>query len=358
MCGIAGTYQQVDGESAARVMSKTLAHRGPDDEGLYSHTDDRVEVHLAHRRLSIIDLATGQQPLSKQGLTLCYNGELYNYRELRRILTGLGVSFTTSSDTEVVLESWRRWGPDCLAKFRGMFAFALFDQASGSLFLARDHLGIKPLHYIRRGDGVVFSSEVKALVAAFGHELHIEPGALVASILYFWVPESRCSIREVEKLQPGTWAEFRPDGTSRRGTYWDAAEVAATAAAGPPVDLGRDHRSLGGDAPGGRRARRHLLVGWARLEHRLGPGQAGQPGSRGVHDQVPARGPSARGDARRRRVRPPGGAPARHQAARDRDSAGRREPAAAHGRHPRRAHRGPRGDQHPAHMRSGSGRAG
>lgn len=238
MCGIAGTYQQADGESAARVMSKTLAHRGPDDEGLYSFADDRVGVHLAHRRLSIIDLATGHQPLSKQGLTLCYNGELYNYRELRKILTGLGTSFATSSDTEVVLESWRRWGPACLLKFRGMFAFALFDEASGSLFLARDHLGIKPLHYMRRGNGVAFSSETKALVVAFGHELHIEPGALVASALYSWVPENRCSIREVEKLQPGTWAEFRPDGSSCISTYWDAAEIAAAAAAGPPIDLG------------------------------------------------------------------------------------------------------------------------
>jgi asparagine synthase (glutamine-hydrolysing) len=238
VCGIAGTYQQVDGESVARVMSKTLAHRGPDDEGLYSFADDRVDVHLAHRRLSIIDLATGQQPLSKQGLTLCYNGELYNYQELRRALTGLGVSFITSSDTEVVLESWRRWGPACLRRFRGMFAFALLDEASGSLYLVRDHLGIKPLHYCRRKNGVVFASETKALVAAFGHELHIEPGALVASILYFWVPDSRSSIREIEKLQPGTWTEFRPDGSTRSGAFWEAAAVAAAAAAGPPVDLG------------------------------------------------------------------------------------------------------------------------
>jgi asparagine synthase (glutamine-hydrolysing) len=239
MCGIAGTYQQDDGESAARVMSKTLAHRGPDDEGLFSFVDDRVETHLAHRRLSIIDLATGHQPLSKQGLTLCYNGELYNYRELRKTLSDSGTSFATSSDTEVVLESWRRWGPACLARFRGMFAFALFDEATGSLFLARDHLGIKPLHFFRRGAGVVFASESKALVAAFGQEMHIEPGALVSSLLYFWVPDQRCSIREVEKLPPGSWAEFRPEGTSRVGTYWSAPEAAAAAAAGPPADLGQ-----------------------------------------------------------------------------------------------------------------------
>ena len=235
MCGIAGAYQQVDGMPAVRVMGRTLAHRGPDDEGVYSFVDDRTEVHLAHRRLSIIDLAHGHQPLTKQGLALSYNGELYNYRELRETLAATGHGLPTSSDTEVVLESWRRWGPDCLRRFRGMFAFAMFDEASGSMYLARDQLGIKPLHYLKRKDGVVFSSEIKALVAAFGHEMHIEPGALVASMLYWWVPDNRCAIRGVEKLQPGTWAEFRPDGTSRVKVYWDIAEVAATAAADGPT---------------------------------------------------------------------------------------------------------------------------
>jgi len=238
MCGIAGTYQQVDGESTARTMSACLAHRGPDDEGVFSFVDDRVGVHLAHRRLSIIDLAHGHQPLVKGTLALSYNGELYNYRELRADLVAHGANFRTSSDTEVVLEAWRRWGPACLRRFRGMFAFALFDEASGSLFLARDQLGIKPLHYLPRKDGVVFSSELKALVAVFGQELRIEPGTLVASMLYYWVPDQRCSIHGVEKLQPGTWAEFHPDGSHQVHAYWDIAEVASTAAAGPPADIG------------------------------------------------------------------------------------------------------------------------
>jgi asparagine synthase (glutamine-hydrolysing) len=237
MCGIAGTYQQVDGESSARLMGERLAHRGPDDTGLWSYVRGQVSVHLAHRRLSIIDLSHGHQPFVKHGLALCYNGELYNFRELRAELMSRGATFETSCDTEVVLEAWRQWGPGCLRKFRGMFAFAIFDQATGSLFLARDHLGIKPLHYLPRKDGVVFASELKALIAAFGNELHLDSGALVASMLYYWVPDRMCSVLEVEKLQPGTWIEFRPDGTSQTGTYWDAAEVAAAAAAGPPVDL-------------------------------------------------------------------------------------------------------------------------
>jgi asparagine synthase (glutamine-hydrolysing) len=239
MCGIAGTYQQVDGPQAVRLMNDAQAHRGPDDEGVYSLDDCRVSVHLAHRRLSIIDLAHGHQPFAKGSLVLCYNGELYNYRELRTELIGRGCSFATSSDTEVVLEAWREWGPGCLKRFRGMFAFAIFDESTGHLFLARDQLGIKPLHYMLRKDGVVFASELKALVRAFGHEMQIEPGAVVASMLYFWIPDRRCCIRGVERLEPGTWAEFRPDGTYETNRYWDATRVAAEAAVNGPIDLGQ-----------------------------------------------------------------------------------------------------------------------
>jgi asparagine synthase (glutamine-hydrolysing) len=110
-----------------------------------------------------------------------------------------------------------------------MFAFAILDQRNGSLFLARDQFGIKPLHFIRRKDGVVFASELKALVSAFGSELHMRPQALVASMLYYWVPDQTCSVQGVEKLRPGSWIEFRPDGTSRGETYWDVVEEAAAA---------------------------------------------------------------------------------------------------------------------------------
>ena len=238
MCGIAGCYQQADGRDLAEAMSKRLAHRGPDADGLHSTDDFRVGAHLAHRRLSIIDLSTASdQPFVKDGLVLAYNGELYNYRDLRVELTGRGVTFRTSSDTEVVLEAWRCWGPKCLERFRGMFAFALLDERTGHLVLARDHLGIKPLFLLPRGDGVVFASELKALVSALGPELEIEPGALIASLLYYWVPDQRCAVKGVEKLPPGTWVEFRPDGRFTRHRYWSLADVAAEAAAGEPADL-------------------------------------------------------------------------------------------------------------------------
>ena len=240
MCGIAGCYQQADGQKLVDIMSDRIAHRGPDAAGTWSHEDDRVTVQLGHRRLSIIDLSTAaDQPLSKSGLTLSYNGELYNYKELRAELVARGVRFFTKSDTEVVLEAWRCWGSGALRRFRGMFAFALVDEAAGELVLARDPLGIKPLYYLPRGQGVIFASELKALVAAAGSELRIEPGALVASMLYYWVPEQRCVIDGVQKLPGGSWASFRPDGRWSVQHYWRIADVAAQAAAGPPADLGQ-----------------------------------------------------------------------------------------------------------------------
>ena len=238
MCGIAGCYQQADGHKLTDVMTDRIAHRGPDAVGVWSHLSDRVSIHLGHRRLSIIDLsAAADQPFHKGNLTLVYNGEIYNYAELRKELVAQGVAFTTGSDTEVVLEAWRRWGPAALTRFRGMFAFALADRATGELVLARDPLGIKPLFYLRRGDGVVFASELKALLAALGTELRIEPGALVASMLYYWVPEQRCSIEGVHKLPAGSWARLRPGQAPEVRQYWRVQDVAAEAAAGPRADL-------------------------------------------------------------------------------------------------------------------------
>jgi len=239
VCGIAGCYQQADGRKLIDVMTDRIAHRGPDASGVWNFEDHRVLVQLGHRRLSIIDLsAAADQPLSKNGLTLVYNGELYNYKELRAELASRGVSFVTTSDTEVVLEAWRCWGPDALRRFRGMFAFALADEASGDLVLARDPFGIKPLYYLPRGEGVLFASELKALVAAVGAELRVDPGALVASMLYYWVPEQWCAVEGVRKLPGGSWVRFSPDGRSHLEYYWRIAEVAQEAAEGSAVDLG------------------------------------------------------------------------------------------------------------------------
>ncbi len=197
-----------------------------------------MSLQLAHRRLSIIDLsAAADQPFSKDGLHLSYNGELYNYRELRNILRSQGVSFRTESDTEVVLEWWRRWGPAGLSRLRGMFAFALYDERTAALTLVRDPLGIKPMYVLPRGRGILFASELKALVAAVGPELHVDPAALVASTLFYFLPEERCAVQEVFKLPPGSWAQWRDGGPAQSGRYWVAAEEAAAATRRPPADL-------------------------------------------------------------------------------------------------------------------------
>jgi asparagine synthase (glutamine-hydrolysing) len=240
MCGIAGCYQQADGHKLTDVMINRIAHRGPDASGIWTHENERVSIHLGHLRLSIIDLSTAaDQPITKHGLTIIWNGELYNYKEIRAELAGRGVSFSTTSDTEVALEAWRAWGPDALPRFRGMFAFALADEKTGELFLARDPFGIKPMFYLQRGNGALFASELKALTAAVGPELRIEPGALVASMLYYWVPEQFCAIQNVHKLPAGSWARLRPDGRIQVEQYWNVADVARDAAAGPAPDLAR-----------------------------------------------------------------------------------------------------------------------
>jgi asparagine synthase (glutamine-hydrolysing) len=240
MCGIAGCYQQADGHKLTGIMIDRIAHRGPDASGIWTHEDERVSIHLGHLRLSIIDLSTAaDQPITKHGLTIVWNGELYNYKEIRAELAGRGVSFSTTSDTEVALEAWRAWGPDALPRFRGMFAFALADEKTGELFLARDPFGIKPMFYLQRGRGALFASELKALTAAVGPELRIEPGALVASMLYYWVPEQFCAIEGVHKLPAGSWARLRPDGRIQVQQYWNVADVARDAAAGPAPDLAR-----------------------------------------------------------------------------------------------------------------------
>jgi asparagine synthase (glutamine-hydrolysing) len=237
MCGIAGAYLWPDGGPLTDRLTKTLAHRGPDGSGRYSHTAGTGDVHLGHRRLSIIDLTeTGAQPMVAEGLALTYNGELYNAPALRRELEADGVRFRGTSDTEVLLRAWRRWGVDCLPKLRGMFAFGVFDERTGELTLVRDQLGIKPLFYVRRGDGLVFASELKALANELG-DLTVDNGAMVASLLYYWVPDSRCAYREASKLAPGSWLRIRPDGRTDHGMYWSLREVAAEAQHVSDVDL-------------------------------------------------------------------------------------------------------------------------
>src|ERR671916_1793434 len=226
MCGVAGAFLQPDGARLASTMVERIAHRGPDAVGVLD-LSPRVALQLGHRRLSIIDLsAAADQPFVSDGLHLSYNGELYNYRELRDELRGRGVRFRTESDTEVVLEAWRHWGAAALSRLRGMFAFALYGERAGALTLVRDPLGIKPMYVLPRNGGIVFSSELKALVTAVGPELTVDPGALVASTMFYFLPEERCAVREVYKLPAGSWAEWRVGGAPRSPPAFGRAAAA------------------------------------------------------------------------------------------------------------------------------------
>jgi asparagine synthase (glutamine-hydrolysing) len=225
MCGIVGIFDRtgqraIDREVLGR-MNETQHHRGPDEGGLH------VEPGLGfgHRRLSIIDLSSGQQPLSNRDGTVVvtYNGEIYNFRELRRELEGLGYRFETHCDTEVIVYAWEAWGEACVERFRGMFAFGLWDRPRGTLFLARDRLGVKPLYYAALPDGLfVFGSELKSLVAYPGLPRRIDPRAVEDYFAYGYVPDPKTIYQDVRKLPPGHCLSLRrgePLGEPR--AYWD-----------------------------------------------------------------------------------------------------------------------------------------
>jgi len=228
MCGIVGLYNFSRAECMFEDMLESLAHRGPDATGQYRSPPRGGDVLLGHKRLSIIDLSeAANQPFVKDGLVLVYNGEIYNYQALSEELKALGARFRTKSDTEVVLEAWRQWGPDSLSRMRGMFAFALYDEKTRRLVLARDPFGIKPLFLHRHNGGLAFASELKALKLCLGPDPEVDTTALVASLMYYWVPDSRCVYGGVEKLQPGCWAEISPNQSCRIHRYWRIADAFA-----------------------------------------------------------------------------------------------------------------------------------
>jgi asparagine synthase (glutamine-hydrolysing) len=223
MCGICGYVGRDDPETIG-VMTRLLAHRGPDGEGVrfLPATDGAAPIALGHRRLAIIDPSPrGAQPMSyaEGRYWITYNGEVYNFRELRRALERDGVKFATETDTEVLLAMYARYGPDMLPRLNGMFAFALWDAETQELFLARDRLGIKPLYWAQHDGVLYFASEVKALLPALPPaRMRTE---LVADYLAFlWVPGADTLFAGVYKLEPGHYAMFRDRRLCVR-QWWD-----------------------------------------------------------------------------------------------------------------------------------------
>jgi len=226
MCGIAGIFdlsgrRPID-EALLVSMRDSIRHRGPDGEGLHVEPG----VGLAHRRLSIIDVAGGQQPLGNEdgSVVLIYNGEIYNYRGLVDELRSRGHVFRTHCDTEVVVHAWEEWGEASVERFNGMFAFALWDRNRGKGFLARDRLGIKPLYYAELENGkVLFGSELKALLAHPGLARDIDPKAVEEFFAYGYVAEPRSIFRGVKKLAPGHRLTIEADRKLEQRRYWDVS---------------------------------------------------------------------------------------------------------------------------------------
>ena len=237
MCGIAGTVNWGDADSL-QTMADLLTHRGPDDAGLWLRPSSHgPRVGLASRRLSILDLSpAGHMPMRTHdgALTLVYNGECYNYPQLRRDLEARGHRFRSTSDTEAVLYAWREWGPDCLRRLNGMFAIALWDEEQRKLFLARDHIGIKPLYYCARPGQLAFASEMKSILALRGFARELEPRAVQHFLSLLWVPDPLTVMKGILKLPAGHYAIF--DGTSLTlNQYWDL-EFPSADAVFPPRD--------------------------------------------------------------------------------------------------------------------------
>lgn len=238
MCGIAGMYNFRSGRPAdpgeLRLMGDLLAHRGPDDEGIFHEGP----LGFAHRRLTILDTSSrGHQPMfSADGsVVLCYNGEVYNFLELRAELEARGHSFISRSDTEVLLHLWQEHGEGMLDKLNGMFAFAIWDRTARTLFIARDRLGIKPLYWTATADGIAFASEIKAVLAVSGRRAEVDLTMLDAYMSVGYVPTERTLFQGIHKLLPG-WC-LRVDRNDSDGPkfrqYWDL-EIA------PDEDLDED----------------------------------------------------------------------------------------------------------------------
>ena len=222
MCGICGKMS-LDGRGNVNPalisgMLRTIAHRGPDGEGIHVSG----AAGLGHRRLAIIDLDTGQQPLSNEDGTvwITFNGEIYNYRELRQELLASGHIFKTQSDTEVIVHLYEERGAACVEKLRGMFAFALWDERNKTLVLARDRVGIKPLYYAQTNHSVVFGSEIKAILADPEVDRRILPEMIDRFLTFQYLPGEETLFRGIRKLAPGSYMVVRK-GRVKIHQYWD-----------------------------------------------------------------------------------------------------------------------------------------
>lgn len=219
MCGIAGIINPREGvdRSVLEKASSWMTHRGPDDEGLFIEG----QAGLLHRRLSIIDLAGGAQPMFNEDkkIVVVFNGEIYNFMELRCELESKGHTFSTSSDTEVILHSFEEWGSDCVERFYGMFAFAIYNRDDTSLFLSRDRCGEKPIYYFHEGEKFIFASEVQTLLAILGQTPSPDPEAIYLYLRLGYIPAPRSFFSKIKKIPAGSCLIFK-DGDLKCWSYY------------------------------------------------------------------------------------------------------------------------------------------
>lgn len=223
MCGIAGIYNiddrdHISMDADMKKMTSCLTHRGPDDHGYY--IDDKIA--LGHRRLNIIDLETGHQPIFNEDRSMCiiFNGEIYNYKDLKRELLNKGHRFTTTSDTETIIHAYEEWGEECLKRLRGMFAFCIWDSRKETLFLVRDRLGIKPLFYAQYNGKFVFASEIKAILSDMHFNKQIDMEALTSYFMFSYIPAPLTIYKNINKLLPGHFLIVKKEQVVIK-EYWD-----------------------------------------------------------------------------------------------------------------------------------------
>jgi asparagine synthase (glutamine-hydrolysing) len=225
MCGISGVVNCGDREALVR-MTRVQTHRGPDDSGVWDRRfPDGSYMGLGSRRLAILDLSSlGHMPMCNEERTIwiTYNGEIFNFAELRSELESKGHRFASHTDTEVILHLYEQEGPDCVKRLNGMFAFAVCDLRAGTpmLLVARDHFGVKPFYYFHRGDCFAFASEIKALLQVPGIEAELDPQSLHQYLTFLWVPDPRTMFRGIVKLPAGHYGILR-DGELKITQYWD-----------------------------------------------------------------------------------------------------------------------------------------
>ena len=225
MCGIAGVidFHKKSTKSDVKFMIEPLNHRGPDGEGVSLFKSENATIGFGHKRLSIIDLSqTGKQPMTLSGLHITYNGEIYNYQEIKNELLGLGHHFKGESDTEMILHAYTEWGIKAVKKFIGMFAIALFDEKKQEVVFIRDRAGVKPLFYYQKNDLILFSSELKSFHEHPEFEKKLDLNAVAAYMQYGNVPTPHCIFKNCAKVKPGHYLKINLEYKSQQETqYWN-----------------------------------------------------------------------------------------------------------------------------------------